>query len=200
MARRSDHTREEIRALAIKAGQELLAESGFAKFSTREVARRIGYTVGTLYNIFEGYDDIVLHINAVTLDDLSRAIAARKARKEGAAGIRQIASLYLAFARAHYYRWSALFEHTLPPGTPLPAWYAARIQELFHQVEDMLLPLVGGKQKQAAEAARVLWASIHGIYALGLSGKLDTVGAGSVEAMMTSLIDHYLEGLTRAKP
>jgi AcrR family transcriptional regulator len=198
MARRSDHTREEIRALAIKAGVALLSESGFAKFSTREVARRIGYTVGTLYNVFGGYDDIVLHINAVTLDDLSRAMQARKGKREGAAGIRQLALSYLAFAREHYFRWSALFEHNLPQGTPLPDWYAVKIQELFRQVEEMLLPLVGGKPKQAAEAARVLWASIHGIYALGLSGKLDTVGAGSVEGMVTSLIDHYLEGLTKA--
>ena len=42
---------------------------GLSGFSTRQIAKKIGYTLGTLYNIFESYDDIILHINAATLDE-----------------------------------------------------------------------------------------------------------------------------------
>ena len=70
MARRSDHTREELKELAIAAGQKVISDEGFCKFSARKVAKEMGYTVGTLYNIFGDYNDIVLHINFATLDDM----------------------------------------------------------------------------------------------------------------------------------
>ncbi|MEO0642572.1 MAG: helix-turn-helix domain-containing protein, partial [Pseudomonadota bacterium] len=56
MGRRSDHTANELRQLLIECGHKLIAERGFAKFSGREAARRAGYTVGTLYNVFGSLD------------------------------------------------------------------------------------------------------------------------------------------------
>lgn len=47
---------------------------GLSGFSTRQIAKKIGYTLGTLYNIFESYDDIILHINAATLDEMKKFI------------------------------------------------------------------------------------------------------------------------------
>ena len=70
MGRRNDHTRKELKEMAIKAGVELIEEGGFQNFSIRKVAARIGYSAGTLYNVFENSDDLVFHINSVTLDDL----------------------------------------------------------------------------------------------------------------------------------
>jgi hypothetical protein len=42
MGRRSDHTREQLRAMIVVEGHRQLAEVGFFHFSAREVAKRIG--------------------------------------------------------------------------------------------------------------------------------------------------------------
>lgn len=42
-------------------------EVGFAHFSAREVAKRIGYSIGTIYNVFGSYDAFILAINGRTL-------------------------------------------------------------------------------------------------------------------------------------
>src|SRR3546814_14710228 len=68
MGRRSDHSREELEALILEEGHRHMAESGFAKFSSREVAKRIGYSVGTLYNVFGSSDRLVAAINTRTFD------------------------------------------------------------------------------------------------------------------------------------
>ena len=47
MGRRSDHSREELEKLILEEGHRHMAEAGFARFSAREVAKRIG-TVATL--------------------------------------------------------------------------------------------------------------------------------------------------------
>jgi hypothetical protein len=48
MGRRSDHSRAELEALILAEGHALMAEAGYARFSAREVAKRVGYSIGTL--------------------------------------------------------------------------------------------------------------------------------------------------------
>ncbi|MEL7049187.1 MAG: helix-turn-helix domain-containing protein, partial [Pseudomonadota bacterium] len=70
MARRTDHTREELHALILDAAEKLIIEGGIDAFSTRAIAREIGYTSGTLYQYFSDSQDILLHINARTMHGL----------------------------------------------------------------------------------------------------------------------------------
>ena len=57
MARRSDHSREELYELALEKAGEIAEKEGLRGLTARGVAREIGYTIGTLYNIFEDLDD-----------------------------------------------------------------------------------------------------------------------------------------------
>ncbi|MGB2336434.1 MAG: TetR/AcrR family transcriptional regulator, partial [Alcanivorax sp.] len=70
MARRNQHSREELQALAIDAVRELVVEQGLGKLSVRKVAEKIRYTPGMLYHVFANLDDLILHANAATLDTL----------------------------------------------------------------------------------------------------------------------------------
>ena len=68
MARRSEHSKEQIRDMALEAAETIVATDGLAGLSARKIAKQIGYTVGTLYLVFRNLDDLVLHVNARTLD------------------------------------------------------------------------------------------------------------------------------------
>ncbi|MEZ5601737.1 MAG: helix-turn-helix domain-containing protein, partial [Candidatus Competibacteraceae bacterium] len=63
MGRRNEHTREELRQIALEAAEELVAAQGLSGLSTRKVAARIGYTVGSLYMIFRNLDDLIAQMN-----------------------------------------------------------------------------------------------------------------------------------------
>jgi len=43
MARRSDHSRDELRQMVINTGHRQIAQVGFANFSARQLAKHIGY-------------------------------------------------------------------------------------------------------------------------------------------------------------
>ncbi len=179
--------------MAIAAGQRIIAEEGFANFSARKAAREIGYTIGTIYNVFESHDDFILHINVVTLRDMAVFLEA-KASGSGQQVIKQLAAGYSEFAKENYNRWSALFEHNLPEGQELPDWYNDEIKKLFYIVEKHFEAVV--KNKKSVEiAAKTIWASIHGICQLSLTGKLDTVGVKSIKTLTDSLVDNYMRGL-----
>lgn len=187
MARRSDHTREELLELAIQSGIALIEEEGFAQFSTRKVAAKMGYTVGTLYHLFGSYDDFVFHVNARTLDmwydAMEKGITAK-----GRDAVHQMAEQYIAFSKNHYNRWIVLFEHHASDNRELPDWYKPKLTRFFTLLEQLLASI----SKDPHHTARVLWAGIHGICILSLSQKLDLVAAETPQKLAFSLVDGCL--------
>lgn len=197
MARRADHAPEALRRLAIEAGVALIEERGYAHFSARAVANRIGYTVGTLYHIFGNLHEFMLHINAATLDlwyqEFEKALRKRTARRRPYHALHTLARTYIQFCRAHSNRWSCLYEHRLPATMRVPEWYEKKTDRLFNLVEDALIPYAG--RRYSVRAAKILWAGIHGLCVLSISAKLDVVGAQSAQVLGRDLIDNFLSGL-----
>lgn len=196
MARRNEHTKEEIRQMAIISGQDIIKKEGFAAFSARKIARDIGYTIGTLYNIFASHEDIILHINAKTLDGLKKFIEENKSNKKHDANhkIKELARIYIQFAGQNYNCWNAIFEFHEPLDFVVPKWYEEKTGELFEIVEDALCGVVKGK-RQLNKHAKILWASIHGICLLNIKQKLNIDGIKKVETLTDTLINNYLYAL-----
>jgi AcrR family transcriptional regulator len=191
MARRSDHSKEELKDLAIREGLEIIDKNSFSGFSARGVAKAMGYTVGTLYHVFGDLDQYMLHINARILDDWHADLSAglKRTKKEP---LRYLAQAYIDFARSHYNRWTALFEFKMARPSPLPEWYAEKLARLFELVENAILPHCSDNPQLARHNAKVVWAGIHGICVLSLSGKLDMVGAEKTEVLVNSLLEKYI--------
>ncbi|NRA73838.1 MAG: TetR/AcrR family transcriptional regulator [Rickettsiales bacterium] len=203
MARRNDHTRQEIMEMAVQAGKSILDKEGTAGFSARKIARQIGYTIGTLYNVFDNYANLALHINAVTLDAMAEYITVQVSdykTKNCNIYIKKLADAHIEFVRTNYNSWSALFEFNLFQDTSLPKWYTDKIERLFEFIEDPLQYILKDNEKNIKDSARILWASIHGICQLGTTNKLTIVGEGSsVQPLVHSLIDTYILGLQSKK-
>ena len=193
MARRSDHTKEELKELAIGAGYELIDKKGFSEFSARQVAADMGYTVGTLYNVFGSLELFMLHIHARTLDELYEQLT-QGLKRSKSDHLHFLARAYISFARKNYKRWTALFDYNTSENA-FPDWYAEKLNKLFGLVEEALLPYIKNDQAKARQTAKILWASIHGICVLSLSGKLDKVGSEKVEVFVNSLLETYMKGL-----
>lgn len=195
MARRSDHTPEELKKLSIDKGIGIIDKKGLSGFSARKVAAAMGYTVGTLYHIFGSKDQFLLHIHGRIMDewydDLVRGLSETKQEP-----LRYLAQAYAGFARVRPHRWRALFDSGAESVTP-PAWYGEKIVRHFRLVEEALLPHVGGDAARARRAAKIIWAGVHGICVLALSGKLDLVGAERTETLAEGMIDVCLRGLGR---
>ncbi|MCG6862018.1 MAG: TetR/AcrR family transcriptional regulator [Chromatiaceae bacterium] len=196
MARRSDHSREEIREMALEAAERIIDEQGYAALTARKVAAGIGYTVGTLYLVFQNLDDLVLQVNGRTLDALhARLTTAAEDCGDGAACVLALGHAYLAFAHANRNRWGTLFEHNLPPGREVPDGYRAKVAANFELVEAQLRQAAPHRfPDEIQEAARALWSGVHGVCILGLTERLGILGSGTLETLVESLVGNYLRG------
>jgi AcrR family transcriptional regulator len=198
MARRSDHSREELREMAITAAEQIVVEQGYEGLSARKVATAIGYTVGTLYLVFENLDDLILHINARTLDRLHAHMIESQAQCGDASDcLLQLGQVYIRFADEDPHRWAMVFEHRFSEDQVVPAWFQEKIARMFALVEEGLEPLAEQHTRnEVTQASRALWGGVHGICILALAGNLGVAGVDSVQDLTKTLITNYLKGFT----
>ena len=194
MGRRSDHTRDELYAMALEAARNIVEAEGLRRLTVRQIAAQIGYSGGTLYNIFENLDDLIVHLNGSTLDALYEELARKRLDGEPEKAVKALVERYVRFTRKHPKLWYLLFEHQLPDGKERPSWHFEKTQRLRELLEQALAPLFEPEQDaERRHSAMVIWASMHGICSLESAGKL--LKTESVEALSNSLVSNYLAGL-----
>ena len=200
MARRSDHSHEEIRDMVLAAAEHIIVEQGPDGLTARKVASEIGYTVGTLYLVFENLDDLIMHINARTLNRLHQLMIDGETQNLAPEDrLMQLGQIYIHFAYSDPHCWALIFEHRPTDDRPMPDWYAEKVMRVFVIVEETLQPLAPHRtESEISQAACALWAGIHGICILGITQKLGDVGEDSVQNLAKSLIVNYLSGFANA--
>lgn len=201
MGRRNEHSREELKDLALRAAGDIVAESGAAALSMREVARRIGYTVGALYIVFQNLDDLIVSLNEQTVIELREALERIRGRaNQPAQNLRLLVAAYLGFALLHTARWRLVFEHRLPEGQKAPATYAGHTAAIFALVGKHLREAgVARDEEDARELATALWSGAHGICMLAVTGKLQVVTQASVQRLLDVLLDRFLADVTPSR-
>lgn len=194
MARRNDHSREELQQLALTATTAIIAEEGLAGVRLRKVAQAIGYSVGSLYSVFANGDDLILQVNSLTLKRLEAYLRAISLQNSPLESIQALTQAYWQFAQQNRLLWLAIFEHR-PTFCTVPAWHQQQISQLFAILEAPLMQLI--PPDQVAAAARVLWSSVQGVCFLAMTDKLTVIQAPTTEYLLTYLVQTFLAGLPR---
>lgn len=184
MGRRSDHSRAELEALILDAGAALVAEAGLGGFSAREVARRIGYSIGTIHNVFGTADRLVAAINTHSFTAWAAFLRDRlDAAGDGGDRIAALVEGYFGFARRHTHLWTAIYDHRLPADTGLTEADQAGRGELTRIVmEEVAAALDRPIDDDVAAFARSLIATVHGHCAFAISGAWALMGEAAPEA------------------
>jgi AcrR family transcriptional regulator len=179
MGRRSDHSRDELHALILSAGADLLAEVGLAGFSAREVARRVGYSIGTIHNVFGNTDGLITAINTRSFGLWAAHLDERLAAAGDGDRIAALVDGYFGFARANTGLWTAIFDHRLP-----------QLSDADHQARGLLTQTVTTEiaralnrpaDEKTASLAKSLVAIVHGHTTLSLSPTWALMGESSPE-------------------
>jgi AcrR family transcriptional regulator len=194
MARRSEHSLEELKALILDAAETIVIEDGFSALKVRKIAVEIGYTVGSIYMVFENMADLIMHINARTLDAIAEQLEhVQDHRTEQP--IETLARAYLSYASQNFNRWRNIFELPLSADVKTPDWYQKKVDNVFAVVEEQFKEFVPElSENHSKRAARALWCGIHGICALSLTDKQDKAGINDIEEAIVLLVRNFMRG------
>jgi len=194
MGRRSDHSREQLEELILAEGHQLLAELGYARFSAREVAKRIGYSIGTIYNVFGSLDALLLAINSRTFT-LWAAWLRDKLEVAGEDRIAALVAGYFDFAARNPNLWMAIYDHRLPAGVEMPDEYRRKRAGLTGIVEEEIARVLPSETRDRAPAlARSLVAVVHGHCEFALNGTFALLGEEQPEQAALARVREALAG------
>lgn len=193
MARRNDHTREELVALTLSTVKEFLATNSHHDLSLRKIATMIGYVPSTLVNVFGNYNLLLLHAVAQTLDELSKEASAVVNQSDAPkTALYELAYCYHDFAQRHPHRWQLIFEHNMN-GEPLPEWQSERIDSMTGMLEHLLQAIAPHRSEaEVLQASRVLWSGVHGITLLSVDDKFFAAEPIDGKELIENLLSNYL--------
>ncbi len=192
MARRGHHTLEQIKEMVILAAEELVEQGGLSNLRVRNVASKIGYTVGSIYMVFDSMNDLILHMKGRALDairDQMNDVVASNAEEY----LEEFAGIYARYASENLSRWSMVFEHRLPADFEIPHWYQNKVDSLYKKFEDqfkVLAPELSASERK--QTALAFMGGVHGICVLMLTKQLGGLNDTDMDESIALLTRRFI--------
>ena len=202
MARRNDHTKDELKALILEKAWTIVSEQGFDHLTARTLAKEIGYTPGTIYNLFDSMEALYLQLNlktvAILFKDLDRYSAKSNETEVTIDTMVKMAEAYFRFADKYRPHWLMLFNLNVTSDNQNSQTYRQAVNHLFLPLESLLRGYFPDKEKREIQkAARILWSSVHGLCYLKHSGKIDMIdNERKTDNMSEYLINTFIQGMS----
>lgn len=201
MARRSEHSPQEIKEMVLSAAETIVIEDGLSALKVRKIAMEIGYTVGSIYMVFENMAELILHLKSRALEDLTNQLERVDDRQgDSKQHITELAKTYLRFAQHNSNRWQMIFAPTDSTDSATPEWYRLQSLRMFEKVEQVFASLLPEAEYsgQARSSARALWCGVHGVCQLSLT-EANGLGDEEAENLVVVLVDNFLNGWSPAR-
>ncbi|TNC72185.1 TetR-like C-terminal domain-containing protein [Rubellimicrobium roseum] len=197
MMGKREESREELRRRLLDAAERRIVEGGLGGLRARDLTAEAGVALGSLYSAFESLDLLILQVNARTLARLDERL--RHAAPEDLPPAERMVALargYVRFALAERPLWAALFDHRLPEGVPVPEDHReahVRIMRLIAGPLARLRPDLG--PEGLSLRARTLFAAVHGVVHLSLTGQFVGTPREALEDEVVALVQSLVRGI-----
>jgi AcrR family transcriptional regulator len=179
MATRRD--RGDTKARLLGEARDLYLEVGLARFSLREVARRAGVSAAAVYRHFDDKEALLRDVCATGFHIFSsylvRALAARTPKERLAATSEQ----YLRFAVEHPRDYRFIFMGAAEDFATLAPADSSESASTFHFLVDRVRECMDTRVMHRGDplgVAAFIWAHVHGVVSLRLSGHFSNHGGG----------------------
>lgn len=195
--------KEEVRRRIIDLGHALIAKGGSEALQARIIAKDVGISVGSIYNLVGDMDELHRLVNSELLDELGMvgSGAVQKLDDEKITDLRTrllaLAHAYFDFVECNQKQWAALLAfNRSTTSEDTPDWYMVRLEMLFDIISDNLQDTPLGNDPQKCKiAARALWSSVHGIVSNSFVGRDDDLLRESTLEQIDLLISVFVKGL-----
>jgi AcrR family transcriptional regulator len=180
-----------LKDVLLKAAFRLVAKSGLDQFTLREVARRAGVSHNAPYRHFRHKEDLVAALAAEAFRQLSKRVREEMATGATPEGrLRAAAKAYLHYGLENPTRIQVMF-HAPFDRQEYPEYVEAYREALAIVME--LVQACGDQTEAEAEVTgELIWASVHGIMELGLSGRLQHGKREPLESLTIQAVDAML--------
>ncbi len=190
----------DTRTRVLRHARDVYLEAGPAHFSLREVARRVGISAAAVYRHFDHKDALLSAVCREGFLIFSGYLMRALAEPTPLQRLRSSGALYCQFALENPHDYRVIFMTPAEPSAPeacpqAPPEASPTFQFLVDRVRECVND---GKLAQGdeVETAAVIWAHVHGLVSLRLSGHFGSLGDDAAFAIFfQASTDRLLRGL-----
>lgn len=200
MGRRAQHTSEQLRTMIINAARQIIENRGVAKLTARQIALRIGYSPGSIYNQFSSINEILFVIQADLLSEVGEALRAVPRSDCPHTYVDALAQAYLAFALRNRHLWNLLIVRTPAGADESLAALHEQINLNMQLIERAMKPLLpaNANGQDLMLSTRALWAGLHGVTTIAVTGIAPNITTKSAQQFARALTTTFLAGLAKS--
>ena len=183
--------RDVLKRTLVDVAETHIRIRGLSALRARDVTKEAGCALGSLYNVFEDIDLLVLAVNSRTLTRLDRALATALAQAPAPSDqMQSLAHAYLTFAMDNRHLWAALFDHRMPESQTIPDWHLKEHETLFSRLMAPIGQLSPSLDEQTcALRARTIFSAVHGIVKLSLEDRFVALHPDALDSELSQMVD-----------
>ena len=121
--------------MMLDAARHVAATDGPEAITARRIAGDIGYSPGTIYQLFDNLDALIVALKSVVLSEILERLDALAMTGKVERDVLALVDAYLAYEREEPALWRTLFDLSLPGGSPFPESFAKQIADGLTRVE-----------------------------------------------------------------
>ena len=193
---------QDTRTRILEHARAVYLEGGVAHFSLREVARRVGISAAAVYRHFDNKEALLGAVCEEGFRTFSSYLLRALGEKSPIARLRASGAYYLRFALENEHDYRVIFmslveDLGLSEDSPTAVVSSPTFQFLVDRVRECIDAGVLAPG-DATEIAATVWAHVHGLASLRLSGHLRSVGDDEAfPTFFEKSLDGLLQGLAR---
>jgi AcrR family transcriptional regulator len=171
------------RESVLVAAEELLDRDGVAALSMTSLAVAVGNKVSSLYNHVAGLDDLRAQLQRRAILAVGRDVRSAAMGQSGADGIRNLARVYVAWARKHPHRYELMTRALVDPDD----FYVAATDAA--EAIAVMVRTLGVAEEDVLRTQLALFAAIHGYVCAEVTGFFPRG-----DDLLDGVVDQVVEG------
>ena len=184
-------------AAILSAARALCFAHGASGISARKIAARVGCSATTLYLYYRNLDDLLHHLRMEGHALLAAAFATVDPCQPALERVRAMGRAYYRFGMANRASYDLMFT-SRPSATPRRELVQREMYTLMLLRDVVCSGIERGEIRRELDpmvATNVLWAEIHGVTALAVSGMLVETAAGHHDEVLEGILEGALAWL-----
>lgn len=165
----------DTRASLLEHARVVYLEGGPASFSLREVARRVGISAAAVYRHFDSKEALLAAVCEEGFRTFGSYLMRALSERSPLARLRAAGVCYVRFALENEHDYRVIFMSSAPAKAVSGREASPTFQFLVDRVRDCIADgsIVRG---DAREIAATIWAHVHGLASLRISGHMSEAG------------------------
>lgn len=190
--------KNDIRNMLLKIGRRIVQEKGTEALTVRKLSEASGCSVGAIYNQFANMENFVVIENYITLEALSKKLAAVPQTQNPYFDMNSLSATFVDFVLNNKNLWYLLYHfHLRRKDHRYSITYLRQVAAITRRLNLIVQRIVPNmEQPERILSTQVLWLTLFGLSAFLSKDLLDSFSKINRQTLCQILLNTYLAGLT----